>query len=49
MLDAVANGTCPLADPACPVNFAFYPCIYDPTDVPDEVFGKTDTKVTGLG
>ncbi|MCA9680079.1 MAG: hypothetical protein H6708_01425 [Kofleriaceae bacterium] len=38
MLDAVANGTCPLADPACPVNFAFYPCIYDPTDVPFQYY-----------
>jgi phospholipase C len=38
MKDMVANGMCPNADPMCPVNFAIYPCIYDPTDVPFQFY-----------
>ena len=29
-----ANGTCPNADPMCPLTTKGYPCVYDPGDVP---------------
>lgn len=40
MIDAVAQGECPPADPACPAGFPFYPCVYDPSDIPFQYYPR---------
>lgn len=40
MTDAVADGGCPPPDPACPAGFPFYPCVYDPSDIPFQYYTR---------
>ncbi len=40
MRDAVAKHTCAAADPACPLGFRIYPCIYDPSDIPFQYYPR---------
>jgi phospholipase C len=40
MADANAQGLCPPADPACPISFPFYPCVYDPDDIPFQYYER---------
>lgn len=38
MADANAQGQCPPPDPRCPAGFPFYPCVYDPSDIPFQYY-----------
>lgn len=40
MKDAVANGTCPAPPPECAVGLPFYPCNYDPSDIPFQYYPR---------
>ena len=40
MNDAVAEGQCPPPDPACPLGLPFYPCVYDPSDIPMQYYRR---------
>ena len=40
MIDANAGGGCPPPDPACPAGFPFYPCVYDPSDIPFQYYPR---------
>jgi phospholipase C len=40
MADASAIGECPPPDPACPGGFPFYPCVYDPSDIPFQYYPR---------
>jgi phospholipase C len=40
MADAVADGGCAAPDPACPAGFPFYPCVYDPSDIPFQYYPR---------
>lgn len=40
MADAVAEGGCAAADPQCPAGFPFYPCVYDPSDIPFQYYPR---------
>jgi phospholipase C len=40
MKAAVAKGTCPAPDPACPLGLAIYPCVYDPGDIPFQYYPR---------
>lgn len=40
MADAVADGGCAAPDPACPAGFPFYPCVYDPSDIPFQYYTR---------
>jgi phospholipase C len=40
MADANAAGECPPPDPACPGGFPFYPCVYDPSDIPFQYYPR---------
>ena len=40
MVDANARGECAPPDPACPAGFPFYPCVYDPSDIPFQYYPR---------
>jgi phospholipase C len=40
MIDAVGQGECPPPDPRCRVSFPFYPCTYDPGDIPFQYYPR---------
>jgi phospholipase C len=40
MRDALAAGHCAARDPLCPGNINFYPCIFDPSDVPFQYYPR---------
>ena len=40
MRDAVAAGHCATRDSMCPGNINFYPCVFDPSDVPFEYYPR---------
>lgn len=40
MRTAVAAGTCPDPDPACPARIRAYPCTYDPSDIPFQYYPR---------
>ena len=40
MKDYVARGECPPPDPACPTGIPFYPCVYDPSDIPFQYYPR---------
>jgi phospholipase C len=40
MIDAVEQGECPPPDPACPTGIPFYPCVYDPSDIPFQYYPR---------
>ena len=39
--DAAANGNCMSPDPACAAQYHFYPCTFDPGDVPFDYYAST--------
>jgi phospholipase C len=41
MSTAVAMNTCPTATTGCPANLPFYPCVFDPSDIPFEYYAST--------
>jgi phospholipase C len=40
MIDTVTTGGCPPADPECPLAIPFYPCVYDPSDIPFQYYPR---------
>lgn len=40
MQDAQDAGTCPAADEDCPIGIPYYPCTYDPGDIPFAYFPR---------
>jgi len=40
MKDAVAMGTCPEPPPECAPQLPFYPCDYDPSDIPFQYYSR---------
>jgi phospholipase C len=38
MATAVATSTCPAITTGCPANLPFYPCLFDPSDIPFEYY-----------
>jgi phospholipase C len=41
MATAVAMNTCPAITTGCPANLPFYPCLFDPSDIPFEYYPST--------
>ena len=40
MIDATSLGECPPPDPECAGGIPFYPCVYDPSDIPFQYYPR---------
>jgi phospholipase C len=48
MSAAVAMNMCPMTPSDCPANLPFYPCLFDPSDIPFEYYPTTQDKPANM-